>query len=108
MKKVLKKKWIEALRSGDYEQGKFLLRSPEGAYCCLGVLCNVAGFKPRHRRCEDTNNYSIRYDDRDDILTDKLLIRVGLTMEQQDVLTALNDDGHSFTEIAEYIEKEIV
>jgi hypothetical protein len=33
-------KWIEELRSGNYVQGKFKLKSNEG-YCCLGVLCEL-------------------------------------------------------------------
>ena len=33
-------KWIAALRSGEYKQGRSYLR--DGAeYCCLGVLCDV-------------------------------------------------------------------
>jgi hypothetical protein len=34
-------KWLKALRSGDYKQGRDLLRTGEEgnyAYCCLGVL----------------------------------------------------------------------
>lgn len=45
MNKEIKKKWIEALRSGDYDQGKGALYAvtDEGAkYCCLGVLQEVA------------------------------------------------------------------
>jgi hypothetical protein len=34
-------KWIQALRSGEYRQGRHLLR--EGtAHCCLGVACDLA------------------------------------------------------------------
>lgn len=33
-------KWVAALRSGEYAQGRGLLRSEDG-YCCLGVLCDV-------------------------------------------------------------------
>lgn len=33
-------KWLDALRSGDYEQGKSALRSGD-QYCCLGVACEV-------------------------------------------------------------------
>lgn len=33
-------KWIAALRSGDYSQGRSRLRTQEG-YCCLGVACEV-------------------------------------------------------------------
>jgi hypothetical protein len=34
------KKWIAALRSGEYEQTGAQLQSPKG-FCCLGVACEV-------------------------------------------------------------------
>ena len=35
----IKAKWLAALRSGQYKQGKlFLYDGEEDAYCCLGVL----------------------------------------------------------------------
>jgi hypothetical protein len=44
----LKRKWVQALRSGVYVQGFGALRRPLGyiygkpaAYCCLGVLCEL-------------------------------------------------------------------
>lgn len=40
--------WIEALRSGKYKQGTGRLRSNDDCYCCLGVLCEVAGIKAEH------------------------------------------------------------
>ena len=33
--------WVAALRSGEYEQGKDLLRAGNNTYCCLGVLVDV-------------------------------------------------------------------
>lgn len=33
-------KWVEALRSGEYKQGRGRFQSNEG-YCCLGVACKV-------------------------------------------------------------------
>lgn len=33
--------WIDALRSGQYQQSRGLMQTPEG-YCCLGVACVVA------------------------------------------------------------------
>lgn len=47
MKKTVKKKWLKALRSGEYKQGKWQLQTPasEGtvaSFCCLGVLCELA------------------------------------------------------------------
>jgi hypothetical protein len=40
MNPEIKQKWIAALRSGEYKQGKGGLRNTEG-YCCLGVLCDL-------------------------------------------------------------------
>jgi hypothetical protein len=41
----MKTKWVAALRSGDYQQGKSRLRKVEldgsESYCCLGVLCDI-------------------------------------------------------------------
>lgn len=37
-----KTKWVEALRSGEYQQTKEYLHS-EGGYCCLGVACELTG-----------------------------------------------------------------
>jgi len=34
-------KWVEALRSGKYQQAKDYLRREHG-FCCLGVLCDLA------------------------------------------------------------------
>ena len=34
-------KWIEALRSGFYEQGIGDLKDRSGRYCCLGVLAEI-------------------------------------------------------------------
>lgn len=37
-----KKKWLEALRSGKYEQGRLFLKNLSGKYCCLGVACDIS------------------------------------------------------------------
>ena len=42
MNKVIKQKWIAALRSGEYKQGKGQLHNSKGEFCCLGVLCDLA------------------------------------------------------------------
>ena len=43
MKTVTTQAWLDALRSGDYGQTKEQLGDDKGNYCCLGVLCEVAG-----------------------------------------------------------------
>ena len=46
MNPEIKTKWLDALRSGKYTQGRGRLKSvsPGGAtaHCCLGVLCEIA------------------------------------------------------------------
>lgn len=42
------KKWVAALRSGEYSQGRNVLRwydraSDDDFFCCLGVACNISG-----------------------------------------------------------------
>lgn len=47
----IKKKWLTALRSGEYEQGKSFLHN-DGEFCCLGVLCDI--YKNEHPGIEWT------------------------------------------------------
>lgn len=42
MNTELIEKWVEALRSGDYKQGRQALRNKYNEYCCLGVLCDIS------------------------------------------------------------------
>jgi len=41
MNEVIKQQWLAALRSGEYDQGRDRLRTDDGAFCCLGVLCDL-------------------------------------------------------------------
>ncbi len=41
MKEDIKNKWVEALRSGEFEQGRVVLLCA-GKHCCLGVLSELA------------------------------------------------------------------
>jgi hypothetical protein len=45
MRYDLATKWITALRSGNYKQTKNVLKDEKGGFCCLGVLCDVMGYK---------------------------------------------------------------
>lgn len=44
----VKARWLEALRSGEYLQGRDVLakrnREGETSFCCLGVLCNLSPY----------------------------------------------------------------
>ena len=35
------KKWVAALRSGEYKQGQYNLRSDQDHFYCLGVACDL-------------------------------------------------------------------
>jgi hypothetical protein len=41
MNTEIKARWIEKLRSGEYNQGAEFL-AKDGNFCCLGVLCEIA------------------------------------------------------------------
>lgn len=40
MRADVKRRWLEALRSGEYQQGHGWLRDGD-RFCCLGVLCDL-------------------------------------------------------------------
>jgi hypothetical protein len=52
-----KAKWIAALESGEYEQGRNSLKTSDGRYCCLGVACVVAGASFSFRFSSDGFDY---------------------------------------------------
>lgn len=93
MKADLKAKWIKALRSGRYKQGKAELHPTEDTYCCLGVLCKVARIeKSRWEGCGG--------------LWDSLNSELGVSCARESRLTKMNDsDGWSFKQIADWLEK---
>ena len=41
MNELIKQKWVEALTSGEYSQGKGCLNNGQGGFCCLGVLTDL-------------------------------------------------------------------
>jgi hypothetical protein len=46
------KKWIAALRSGEYKQGTFALKKGD-RYCCLGVACDIYRKTTKRGRWEE-------------------------------------------------------
>jgi hypothetical protein len=54
MNKDIAQKWIDALRSGKYQQGRGFLHSNKGM-CCLGVLCDLFDPKGWHEGEEVTS-----------------------------------------------------
>ena len=96
MDQELKAKWVLALRSGKYRQAQRALIDAAGGLCCLGVLQVVCtGEKPSSEQWGEGNQCP-------ELIRDELRVSI------QNTLARMNDGGKTFTEIADYIEKEIV
>lgn len=88
----LQKKWVAALRSGEYKQGTEYLCKDE-RYCCLGVALRVAGIEP--------DGCVLTLDER---LLFGLRSCLGAPSGIGDSLATMNDKGVPFTKIADTIE----
>lgn len=119
------KLWIAALRSGEYKQGASRL-SMSGKFCCLGVLCETAirnGIKIDRYEVEDStfDDNVIAYDGAVSVAPATAFGWVGLiapdgSLKDIDAasghplykfcsLSMANDEGASFEEIADLLEK---
>lgn len=103
MNAELKTKWLEALRSGKYKQGRGRLRQGD-EFCCLGVLCDISGLGEWIGEVE-TKGYSFKEDIRYGTLPRHMVPE--LSCKTSNSLTGMNDSGKSFAEIADYIEENL-
>jgi hypothetical protein len=130
MKKEIANKWIAALESGKYQQGKNALEVEENntsKFCCLGVLCNLAYEEKVIKRIYGTVLPHISYGTFDDmsstLLPPSVINWAGIKCdnfsgefgenkkkdatipeEKRNTLMKLNDkEGFSFKEIANII-----
>lgn len=109
MNPEVKKKWIEALRSGEYKQGHNALRViSEGGfgYCCLGVLCDLmkqsglgdwVGFSDFMYADQIQRSYP----------QFEILEKIDMSFEASRILSSMNDQGCSFEEISNWIEENL-
>ncbi len=103
--------WIEALRSGKFEQARDTLREGN-KYCCLGVACEVAIRNGLELRQDGLHSYS--YDGKFSnlgTLPQSVVDWYGLPAASPQLgqfsATDRNDERkESFNEIAAHIEKE--
>jgi hypothetical protein len=94
MKKEIRDRWVTALRSGEYEQGRHDLRRGD-EFCCLGVLCDVMNIDVPERGQADAY----------DAVTRLLAAAKVGTLGK---LVSMNDDDRTpFAGIADYIEQHI-
>lgn len=92
----LRQQWIEALESGKYPQGRFFLKN-RGQYCCLGVLCEVAGI-PKEERPDGTYYNGSRIS-----ITLGWMKAVNLGEGDLYTIAQLNDMGKDFKYIAQWL-----
>lgn len=106
MRQDVKNQWVEALRSGDFRQGRGQLHPTDGSYCCLGILCllaeadGVCEFDKHDRACwSKSDNDSEKH-----TLPSCVGKWAGLDIKRVTPLIELNDAGMTFSKIADYIE----
>lgn len=115
MLKELKDKWLAALRSGEYRQGKAALRKHSKSqdesqdarfdmFCCLGVLCDV--YDPYSWVDGNITKGYVRLQN-DGYPSDEVLNNVGLPYDLSRKLGKLNDAGKTFGDIADFIESQV-
>jgi len=114
MDKKWKNKWITALKSGEYQQGRGALRTLEDKFCCLGVLCDLYG-KEKGVNWELRKN-KIKYIFLDESGTLPTIVKQETCIKdgKMSIVITLNDgnngDGEppkSFNEIADWIEENL-
>jgi predicted aminopeptidase len=115
MKKNIKKAWLKALRSGEYNQGfGKLCQTIDGVdfYCCLGVLSNecLDGYWSKDDEDSATWYFHDVYTKGDSAFTLPHIITKDLKITEEkwmDILSEMNDFGQTFEEIAYWIEENL-
>ena len=101
------RQWIRALRSGKYAQGRLMLITTEGKYCCLGVGCEEAlknGAEVNQTLMGDV----YAYNSRTAYMPNTISKYYDIDEFFQKTLTDLNDIKlKTFNEIADFIEAEL-
>lgn len=131
MNTQIKEKWVDALQSGDYEQGNGKLRSHQG-FCCLGVLCDIYAQEPFTKGWQfkgdcEKNLLPMDYwyfDGESEFLPKTIMEwaelsdispKVKVSLEDEDDgdeyfhyedISDLNDSGYTFSQLAEIIENQ--
>lgn len=102
-----KEKWVAALRSGKYKQGRCLLKQGNPfdlSYCCIGVLFDLVN--PLGWRQIGWKYFT--YEDRGTMTHPFIAEEILLTYKQACKLTRMNDgEDCDFNQIANYIERNI-
>lgn len=121
MKKEIADKWVEALRSGKYQQGQLALRPEETQFCCLGVLCDIIApndwmMPPMTNKAYTNKQYVFlkgNGEHEGQVLPPTVKLAAGMNSDNgmyhpaegsAVALSEMNDSGSSFAELANFIE----
>lgn len=116
MNQAVKEIWVDALRSGDYKQGKHALHNnSEDKYCCLGVLCDLYGREKGYKKNWKNNGEFNRSHDADYLPIrvmkwaglNTTLPRVSIKGEPKSLATLNDGSGYGFKRIAHIIERDL-
>lgn len=108
MNNELKDKWVKALRSGEYKQGRTYLQQGN-RFCCLGVLCKVLDLP---NFVSDYGNNIMTFDFGNEYSRVSIPFgfreAIGLSTIKEANLTNMNDElGKNFSQITDYIEENL-
>jgi hypothetical protein len=114
MNPQIKQKWVDALRSGDYQQTKGRLRK-EDKFCCLGVLCDLYGKEHNVEwdLVEDEDHNYYMFQNHPATLPLPVVEWAGVGSPNPSIggisftLVEFNDNGSTFIEIADLIEEHL-
>lgn len=108
MNPSIKQIWINALRSGRYEQGQSSLHE-NGQFCCLGVLTDLF-IRETDQQWEEYSGNCFAFEDEANFLSPTVQRWSGLDASPRVngvLLSTMNDAGASFEEIASLIEEHL-
>ena len=104
-------KWLKVLESDRYKQVQNFLSIPNKGNCCLGVACRIFLGKPTGINVVDDELNVYHWDSEDTNAPDAVVKKLAIYDREGSnskgcfdrALTALNDSGHSFKQIAAII-----
>jgi hypothetical protein len=119
LKPEVKKKWLDALSSGEYPQSRHALRNGYG-YCCLGVLCDVNKelLNGEWKEVSPDQTFCYNFKSEESIRSGFIAMEdIGKLISNQaeayvvhyilKKLASMNDDGASFATISKEIEERL-
>lgn len=113
MNPEIKKKWVDALRSGKYKQGTGALRRGD-SFCVLGVVCDLFS-KEYGTPWETRNGGSFYFLSKGCSLPAAVLkwmelpkwSNENIQIGARQTLSSLNDTGFTFAQLADAIEEQL-